>query len=544
MAARKKPREVPRPESLPDADIADLDEPIPMNDLGRVADEAEITDEQAQQLTALDPESASKAARVKRAHKAPVNDAKWGKAIGPGDWDDTVAWLKSKGIFEPCKLYLYTVDPPGDLPPVTGREVPTGEALYNFLASRYGSTERQVKIEWRCYSGHQRRMGEITLHPVDEEDDVVVSPVRPGMAGQGPWGPSPYPQGPSGPMGPPMQQQPQWNPYYQRWEQPPPQLNPYAPNPYAQQPQQPPQPPPPWAPPVVPASQQGPGQQQQPTQQQPQQPPPQFQIHMPPMPPMPPPGPGFDMQSFLQQQQMRDKMLFDYISAAQQKGEQIPPIDQLRSLLQLIQPFQQPPQVIQQPAPPPAPPAPPPPPPPTPSEALRNAFGMLSEAKQQIDALTGVIAPPVVPPAPGTPEAVAAAAAASADSDSPVQMLQSLDGSTVAIDKETGDIKLDQTLLLSAGMIMGKLLEGFDKYRDVRAALIDRQEAAAMRILREQRAGQSNGQTQGAPPAALPPTPSTQQTPTISAPLTQRTTTPTTVTPEASAALLAAFMEG
>ena len=232
-----------------------------------------------------------------------------------------------------------------------------------------------------------------------------------------------------------------------------------------------------------------PAQPQQP-QQPAQQPPQPFNFYLPPMPqmPMPPPGSGFDMNSFMQQQQMRDKMLFDWMqqmnmaqSAAAAHGQQISPIDMLKSLMPIISMFQQPaamPPQVQ----------------PTAQEKqdLNTAFAMLAEAKQNLVALEGLFKPA---------EAAAVATAAQAtDDDSPVQIITGPDGTPVAIDKKSGNIKYDQTIVMALPAILGKVLEGFDKIRDTQFAVIDRKEQASARLLAQQR-----GEAYQPPPPQIPP---------------------------------------
>ena len=219
MAARRKPRG--ESAKVSDTSIEDLGEPIPHNDLGMVSENAEIESSTAKRLTALDPESAAKAAKAKHANKAELKDAKWGRAVGPGDWDDTVTWLRNKAILDGAILYLRTIDPPGDLPPVQARQVPTGAKFYEYLASRHARPDAMVKIEWRVYAGgSQRRVGEMTLYPVtEEEEEVEITPSYGGGYGY-PQQPPPWAQQPHVP---PWQRPPQqpWNPYGQQWPQPP-----------------------------------------------------------------------------------------------------------------------------------------------------------------------------------------------------------------------------------------------------------------------------------------------------------------------------------
>ena len=244
-------------------------------------------------------------ARVKRA--AEIQSER--PADGAGRWGRVTGTKPSRGSgtrpFSTAPRCICGRPTPGKSPRSPGRQVDTGEKLYAYLAEHYGEPDRHVKIEYRCYAGgRQRRVGEITLSPVrEEEEEVVVR--RPGYGGQpfgqmgGMGGMSGMGYGPQQSYGGPQQS---FNGYPggvgypgggypggypgmpgNSFQQPG-----YQPQQQPQQPQQ---------------SQQ----QQQSQQDRPAQPQPPFQINMPPMPPMPAPGPGFDMSAFLQQQQVRDR---------------------------------------------------------------------------------------------------------------------------------------------------------------------------------------------------------------------------------------------
>lgn len=428
MATRKrKAADKPADETI---DLGD----IPRDEHGNPAEEGEVDEDTAANLGAMDRDSAVRAARVTAAEQG--QKIRFGKGASAADWEEEAHLLRRAGRIGGTRVFLRQVEPKHggsflDLPAVMAEAVPDGAAMLEHLETQYARPDTVVVVEWRAYyDGKVHRTGTISLRMMQSAASRQQQ----------------QPQAP-------QQQQPQ----QQQYPYPPPWPYPGAyppPQGYGQGPsnpqQPPPQPMPPW-------------------QRGPEAPPPQ----VPPAgaSPLPADNPwreAYDRMSALYR---------DVVEYERARGNQAPPLPpELAAMMQ-----HQPPPWMQQPAPVqqpmPAPAAQPAAPPQTPEAKLLESLQFFKSINAAMADMRQAFVPEGAAAA-GAPAGAAAAvpsAAEVAEAAGRVSTLDGPNGSKIAIDNETGNIRWDQTALLMGGMILGQIKDVISSAKDAQLEIMQAQ---------------------------------------------------------------------
>lgn len=398
---------------------------------------------------AIDPFEAEQrwhAHRLQTLYSEPLPDG-MGMAQGLEGWDMEYEIIQAAGLQDAARLIIKRTKPPGpDMKPedhgsLFPSQVPSGQALYDWLYEHCALPSQPVVIQWKLFHKHPLRLGEIRL-PLKTARAPAPANGAFGAAPQERAGAGPHNAGVPGSL-------PPWGP---------------APAGYGGYP-----PPPGYYPP-------------------PQYPPPAPPRAEPPAPPPPVPTPaGTSPESVAyirameaQLADMRER-LWDRMQSPQQDTSETA---QLRERLRQLEE-----RLAQAAAPPPPPPAAAPPPPPAP----QSFEDQLAEMERKMSAVESM-RKRLVPDAPAAASAPAVTTVGSSDGDEEdgdvIQVVKSDGGPTMMVDRETKDVRWGMTAFGNLPIIQ-EMFKG----------VVDYVKKAAIEVKTTPAPGQGGGNGgQGSPP--------------------------------------------